>query len=459
MLWRHLCLVRAWSAAGLLATTLTGASVAAVSSDDDGEPAPPADASAAVSVLDARKAGDLAVEVRGAGEAKVKMVLKNTSGKRLKVVVPPGLVASSAAGQGRGGGAGGAGGGFQSMGLGSVSNRGDAFGEFRGEAGGETTGFRSVRVDDLNAEKAIAVPAGKTIELTVSSVCLNYGVATPTPRDKFELVEVEEYSGDARVRKALRSLATYGTSHGVAQAAMWRVCNGVEFGEMTRQFSRLVTPRDVELAAKFVEVLDASGPSGLVDPAYLTAGRLFVRVSPETPALADDAKRLSEAVNGLQILGLPARSVSSDDSSDGLTGPAVLFHVVLTPNKNGETRGRLVVSRLDDNGRWVSMGKVAVEDGSAVSLIEGAGLARAIDKAASSAFVSVKVARRTANATVLKVDNRLPFTVAGLTVKVGESAGAPNVPYEGLGIAPGRSITVTIPAPGATVEHVDVNGL
>ena len=46
------------------------------------------------------------------------MTIKNTSAERLNVVLPPGLVASSAVGQ-AGGGGGGGGGGFQSMGLGA----------------------------------------------------------------------------------------------------------------------------------------------------------------------------------------------------------------------------------------------------------------------------------------------------------------------------------------------------
>src|SRR5947209_2080925 len=116
MLWRHLCLARAWSAAGLLTCSMVAAPAAA----EPAEPIPSADAvTETVGVLEARRAGDLAVEVRGQGQDRVRIALRNTSSKRLNVVLPPGLVASNAAGQGRGGAGGG---GFQSMGLGSVSN-------------------------------------------------------------------------------------------------------------------------------------------------------------------------------------------------------------------------------------------------------------------------------------------------------------------------------------------------
>ena len=99
MLWRHLCLVRAITAAGLLTCSTLGASAA---SEPD-EPIPGVEAQAeTVKVLDAEKAGTLAVEVRGQGQDRVRVSLKNTSSKRLNVVLPPGLVASSATAQGGG---------------------------------------------------------------------------------------------------------------------------------------------------------------------------------------------------------------------------------------------------------------------------------------------------------------------------------------------------------------------
>ena len=136
------------------------------------------------------------------------MTLKNTSAKRLNVVLPPGLVASSAAGQAGGGG------GFQSMGLGAVSNRPGSFGQFRPATAERARLPLGRRHGADEPTTAVAVPAGQTVELTVPAVCLNFGVRTPNARDKFELVDVDDYTTDPRVRKALRSLATFGTSQG-----------------------------------------------------------------------------------------------------------------------------------------------------------------------------------------------------------------------------------------------------
>src|SRR5262245_42935121 len=113
MLWRHLCLVRAWSAAGLTSGLfLLGAQPPAQTSPaEDGRStaAPVAVVTETVDLLKASKAGDLGVVARGQGQDRVRLSIHNTSAKRLNVVLPPGLVASSAAGQ--------RGGGLQSMGL------------------------------------------------------------------------------------------------------------------------------------------------------------------------------------------------------------------------------------------------------------------------------------------------------------------------------------------------------
>jgi hypothetical protein len=454
MLWRHLCLVRAWSAAGLLGGTLLGAATPAWADADESSPRPVPVVSETVSVLDARKGGDLAVEVRGAGQDRVKMTLRNTSAKRLNVVVPPGLVASSAAGQGRAGG-----GGFQSMGLGSVSNRPGSFGEFRAASSADKApGFRSVDVTgDAKAAGAVAVPPGQTVELSVVSVCLNYGIPTPTPRDKFELVDVEDYSADVRVRKALRSLAAYGTSQGVAQAVMWRVCNDVPFAVMVQQQTKTINVHEALLASRFVEAVDATGSNELVDPAYLQDGRLFVRVVGEG-ALAKQAERLSREMEGLKVLGLPVRVVTTLDN-EPVSAPAMLVNVVLTGAQTGETRCKLVLQQADASGRWAPLGKTSFVEGSTVSVLNGLALARAVDRSVSSTYVTIKPARRAVGTTTFKVENRLPFTLSRISVKAGNSAGAPTVDLNGLGVAPARAALVPVQTPSATVEHAEFNGL
>jgi hypothetical protein len=453
MLWRHLGLVRAITAAGLLSCSTLGAAAAG----EPEEPIPGADAQAeTVKVLDAEKAGTLAVEVRGQGQDRVRVSLKNTSGRRLNVVLPPGLVASSSVGQGPPGGGGGNGG-FQSMGLGAATNRTGGFGQFAG-ANSSQPGFRSVAPADVAAKVAVTVPAGQKVDVDIPSVCLNFGLPTPTARDRFRLVDVDDYSKDVRVRKALRALATMGTSHGTAQAAMWRVCNNVPFAMMLDRGDKIINPYEVALAARFLDALDQSADA--IDPAYLSEARLFLTVEGEGLA-AKDAKRLGASLEGLRILGLPAR-LCSPGEAPRTSSPALHLGVRLSTSENGEIRGRVVVqaaSGLGEANDWTTLGQVGFKEPSAPAALDAASLAMTLDRAVGSAFVTAKVARRSASSTTLRIDNRLPFTVANLTVKAGSSAGAPLLTLSGLGVGPGRTGLATIPAANGSVEKVELNGL
>jgi hypothetical protein len=450
MLWRHLCLVRAWSAAGLLSCSMFAAPALA-------EPEEPTPSSRGVTetvrVLDAKRSGELSLELRGQGQDRVRVSLRNTSTKRLNVILPPGLVASSAAGQGGRGG----GGGFQSMGLGSVGNQPGAFGEFRATAPASNSGFQSVAVSDETPDHAVTVPAGRTVELSIPAVCLNFGIATPTPRDRFELMDVDDFTPDPRARKALRSLATIGTSHGVAQAVAWNVFNGVPFEVMAAQHSKVVNPHETSLAARFVEVLDASGSSDLVDPAYLNEGRVFVQVEGEG-TLAAEGRRLGAALEGLHVLGLPVRVVASEGTPEA-AAPALLVRLTLTGSQVGETRGRLVVARATRAEGWVPLGKAAFAESSTASVLDGPALARAVDRALASAFVTVKAVKKGAGSTTLKVENHLPFTLSAVVVRAGGSSGSPLVPYRALGVGPARTTLVPIEAAGGKVERVELGGL
>ncbi len=454
MLWRHLCLVRAVTASGLLTCSMIGASSAA----EPAEPIPGADAQTeTVKVLDAEKAGTLAVEVRGQGQDRVRVVLRNTSANRLNVVLPPGLVASSATGQGGGaaGGAGG-GGGFQSMGLGSATNRSGGFGQFAGAR--PEAGFRSVPAANPDAmANAVTVPAGQKVDLDVPAVCLNFGLPTPTAKDKFHLVDVDDYSKDARVRKALRSLATLGTSQGTAQAAMWRLCNNVPFELMLSKGEKVVNPAEVALASRFLDALDHG--SDLVDPAYLSEARIFVAIDGDA-GLGKEARRLAAALDGLRVLGLPVRVIAAGEAPTA-SAPSLHLGVTLVSGASGETRGRVAIQAATGLGEpsWSTLGQANFKDASAVAAIDGAALARALDHAVGSALVTTKVVKRSSNGTTLRIDNRLPFTLAHVTVKAGGSSGSPMVSLPAVGVGPGRAGLVTIPASNGSIDRVVLNGL
>jgi hypothetical protein len=455
MLWRHLCLVRAGLAAGLAYSVILIGGMKASAQTPARAESEPSSAPAGVTtenvdLLEGRNAGDLEVIARGSGQDKVRISIRNRSSHRLNVVIPPGLVAASAVGQPGGGGR------LQSMGLGAVSNREGAFGEFRETSG--TGSLQSIGASNESLANHVAVPVGETVDLTIPGVCLNYGIPSPTPRNILRLVDVNEYSSNPRVRRALRSLATYGTSHGVAQAAMWNVCNDLPFEVMAEQIGKVMNAHEIALAARFVDAIDAANANELVDPASLSHSRVFVQVRAQG-SLAAEAKRLASGLEGLYVLGLPI-TVSESQELPTAGAPALFLSVVLTDAKLGETRGVVVASACSQGQAWSPLGKTAFRENSSVSVLDGAALSKVVDRAVASAFVTVKPARRTLGSTTLRVENRLPFTISNLVVKAGSSSGSPSVPFSGVGVGPARSALLPLQAANASiVEHVDLNGL
>ena len=197
--------------------------------------------------------------------------------------------------------------------------------------------------------------------------------------------------------------------------------------------------------------------SELVDPAYLNEGRLYVRIVGDGLA-AGQVERLATEVNGLRLLGLPVRVLTADNGAD-VAGPAMLVNVALSAGKTSETKAKLELNKSSLSGRWMAFGKTAFVENVPTTELDGKGLVRAIDRAISSTFVTVKTAGRSASATSLKLENKLPFTLANIEIKTGNSSGSPIVPFSGLGIGPARTGIIAIQAPGGKVEHVELNGL
>jgi hypothetical protein len=432
---------RVLSAAALLLGAMAGSLARA---DEPSDPIPtPDQAPRTLSILEARAEGAIEVEARGQGEDKVGLRIRNLTPRRLNVVIPPGLVASSAAGQG--------GGAFQSMGLGTPTNREGSFGQFR--ASNRGAGFRSVGLEESVVD-GVAVSGGQSVDLVLPAVCLNYGWATPTAKDQFELVDVKSYTTDLRTQVALRSLATHGTSLGIAQATMWNVCNGLGFDRMAQLAGKRINPRELAVAARFVETLNRTGSTDVVDPAYLTEGRLFVKVTGEG-ALKETAERLARSFEGTFVMGMPVRVVADDEAPTALA-PALFLTISLTGEEKGSTLGRVTVMGATPAGDWRSGGSLKWQAASEASYLDGAIVGTAVEHSIVTEFVKVKPVRREKNSMTLRVENRLPFTVSNLVVR---ASGTDSVRLEGMGVGPGRSAEFRLQATSATVDRVELNGL
>jgi hypothetical protein len=240
---------------------------------------------------------------------------------------------------------------------------------------------------------------------------------------------------------------------------MWRVCNDVPFEFMGAQRSKVLNLHELALAARFVEALDASAGSDFVDPTYLTQNRILISVDGEG-TLGREARRLENAMDGLRLLGLPVRVIDRNTTEPPTAAaPAVWVKVLFTSTAVGETRARVFLDHAVVGGGWVPLGKTTMTVGSAAAVLDATTLLKTLDHAVATAFVTIKPVRENAGSTTLKVDNRLPFTLASVVVKAGGSSAQPKVELKGLGVGPARSVLAPIQAPGGSVDHVELNGL
>src|SRR5262245_10556367 len=106
MRWSAVRLLSARLASGLCALMLAGCSVGVEPPPGPGDKSVPA-----VGLFDGLRQGDLAARAEGSGDGRMVLSVTNRSSRSLRVVLPPGLIASGTTGQFGGGGFGGLGGG------------------------------------------------------------------------------------------------------------------------------------------------------------------------------------------------------------------------------------------------------------------------------------------------------------------------------------------------------------
>ena len=146
---RASCSLKSWFA-GLLVVTPFGAARGdepTKTTKPDPTTTAPAD-EPGVNLLEAARSGSVSLEAEGTGDGRMMIRVTNRTGRKLKVVLPPGLVASGATGQfggmggggmgggGMGGGMGGGGGGMGGMGGGGLGGGGMGGGGMGGGGGG-----------------------------------------------------------------------------------------------------------------------------------------------------------------------------------------------------------------------------------------------------------------------------------------------------------------------------------
>lgn len=108
------------------------------------------------------------------------------------------------------------------------------------------------------------VPAGKSIQLRMRTVCLDHGRPVPMPRLTYRLMPVEDYTTDPILAELLERYSPR-TDQEVMQAAAWHVANGLSWDKLaTLSNNGVVTTfnrRQVNDAKALVESVETAAKS------------------------------------------------------------------------------------------------------------------------------------------------------------------------------------------------------
>ncbi len=418
------------------------ASLAARAEEPTAKPAPKPAPIPGVSLLDALQAGAVAVDTEGTGDGRMAITVANQTSRKLRVILPPGLVASGATGQF--GGMGGMGGG------GMGGSMGGGMGGGGGMMGGMGGGFRSVPPTDL---PDATLKPGQTRRLLTRVVSLNPpatdgGVLMPQAGEKLVIGDITQISIDPRIRKALCRLAADKAPETVAQLVLWNVAGRLDWGLIAQASGGWANPQELALARQFVERLD-SLPEG-------ESGQLFVEVAALEAGHEALAGEMSQLLGTRLILGLRAASGVPSKPS----GPSVGCKVQLV-GEGGHPEALVRVAESDGHREWKTMGKFSLP-----VPLDSAGkpdMAAFGDKLAEgilTRLVRVKLIKGRKSLEGLttytvQVDNASPLILNGVSM-IGSLAKPSEPPRYLLGVAlpPQRSLQFPI-SPGT----VEANGL
>jgi hypothetical protein len=125
-----------------------------------------------------------------------------------------------------------------------------------------------------------AVPVGKTVQLQMRTVCLNYGRPDPNPGLSYVLTSVEKHSSDPALWQLLENYSPR-TDQKVMQAAAWHLASGLSWDQLARlpdsrlrgTGARLFNVRQVQTAERLVTALEQQMASDNPPRSLATAER------------------------------------------------------------------------------------------------------------------------------------------------------------------------------------------
>jgi len=252
----------------------------------------------ATDVLKGLRTGQLAVTAEGTGDGRMTLSTTNRTAHKLRVILPPGLIASGTSGQfgGMGGMGGGMGGGGGGMGGGMGGG---------GMGGGMGGGFRSVRPTGL--PEATLQPH-QVRRLPTAVVSLNGPDAkaqpvVPAKGERLQIDGIDRWTDDSRTKAALARLAEAKAPQTVAQMVLWHVTAGADWDDVGRLSQGWGNAHEIALARSLVAGLkQETGTGPRPDP-----GVLYWDIQTEGDGTREASDGLRKLWGKYPVLGLTAR--------------------------------------------------------------------------------------------------------------------------------------------------------
>ena len=148
--------------------------------------------------------------------------VENKTDKPLTVRFPKAVAAAQVLKQGFGAGGGGMGGGGGRGGQGGMGGGLGGGQMMGGGMGGMGGGFFSI-------------PPEKTVQVPITTVCLNHGKAEPRARMTYKLVKLEDYTSDTVLQELLIMVGTGELEKGSAQAAVWHLTDKMSWEKLAEK--------------------------------------------------------------------------------------------------------------------------------------------------------------------------------------------------------------------------------
>lgn len=219
----------------------------------------------AVEFFAAMKSGEIDVQFIPKDATAATVLIKNKTDKPLNIKLPEAfagvpVLAQMGGGMGGGGMGGGGMGGGGMGGGGGGQGMGGGMGGGGGGMGGGGMGGGGMGGGGMGGGGGMFnVAADKVRKIKVDCVCLEHGKPDPTPKMKYKIVPIDEFTKDQKVIELCKMLGNREIPRNAAQAASWHLTDGLKWDELLVKeklrlsngyFERYFTPNDVNLAVR-----------------------------------------------------------------------------------------------------------------------------------------------------------------------------------------------------------------